>query len=117
MALSGVEGDCYELAPTATGGPAFLVYSSPAYLRHCAALNSEDEACAALHYLAEVYRAARVLWPLNAAAQGETVTVMIDELKSCHMAEVHSNYADGLAWLLFQTTQLSLSFDSPALRF
>ena len=34
MAISGVEGEQYSLSPQ-TGGPAFLVYYSPALLRLC----------------------------------------------------------------------------------
>ena len=76
-ALSGVAGEAYALTPHAVGGPAFLLYYSPAYLRHCVhycgqgtegAREAAQHALDALHALAEVFRAARRLWPAEAGA-------------------------------------------------
>ena len=38
---------------------------APQYLRHCCASDDMNEARVGLTTLAEVYRAARVLWPLR----------------------------------------------------
>lgn len=66
------------------------------YLRAACASKAVDEARLALHALAEVYRAARALWPLGEASAGSHVTVMIDELKTCAtQADVLSAYTKG----------------------
>lgn len=107
MALTGVGGEAYRLAPGTVGGPALLVYYSPAYLRNCCAKESADEACAALHTLAEVFRAARVLWPFadgDEGAASETVTVMIDELKPCGSNEILDEFGHGRAWVLVRSS-------------
>ena len=114
MALSGVGGETFALAPSCVGGPAFLVYYSPAYLRHCCATKDVAVARDALHALSEVYRAARLLWPLEseggaqeggagAQAASQTVTVMVDELKSSGTAEVLGQYSAGKVWVLLRS--------------
>ena len=65
MARTGIEGQRFRRGPAfASGvlGPAFLVYYSPAFVR---SLAMADKPLAALRLLAEVYRRARVLWPLT----------------------------------------------------
>jgi len=104
MALSGVRSESYTRAPNAVGGPAFLVYYSPAYLRHCCVAGTEEAARDGLVTLAEVYRAARALWPLVEGAESETVTIMVDELRACNDVEVKQAYLEGQAWLLERTT-------------
>jgi len=108
MALSGVGGEAFALAPSNMGGPAFLIYYSPAYLRHCCGAKDVKIARDALHALAEVYRAARLLWPLESKdasgqAASQTVTVMIDELKSSATAEVLGQYSAGKVWVLLRS--------------
>jgi len=75
MAITGIDGQTYTASP-AVGGPAFLVYYSPAFLRQ-----SVSNALAALRVLAGVYRAARELFPLS-ADHGGCVIVHIDQLKA-----------------------------------
>eukprot|EP00965_Chrysotila_dentata_P253759 6211420-Pleurochrysis_carterae.AAC.1 len=42
----GVAGEEYSISPEIVGGPAFLIYYSPAFLRHCSAQARDREACA-----------------------------------------------------------------------
>jgi len=99
MALSGVAGQTYR-ASVQRGGPAFLVYYSPAFLRGCVSIN---ELKAALGILAEVYRAARQLFPLQPEAEGSSVTIFIDQLKAHKTAEkISAVHATGRCWLLVQ---------------
>ena len=58
------------------------------------------EAVEALRLLAEVYRRARRLWPLNAKSEGQSVTVRIDQIKELSLPEIQAIYADGDSWLL-----------------
>lgn len=91
-----------------------------------------NEARVGLTTLAEVYRAARVLWPLRkwggdeaTSASGDggmdngsaaTVTVMIDELKSCGSAELLASYAEGMAWVLVKNSTNEASVRRKPLR-
>ena len=59
------------------GGPAFLVYYSPAFLRTAA----RTDIVTGLHMLADIYRQARSLWPLSADRAHEYVTIRIDQIK------------------------------------
>ena len=61
MAMTGILGQTYTTFPDAASivGPAFLVYYSPAFVRTVA----KHEPLTALQILAEVYRAARAIWP------------------------------------------------------
>ena len=87
-----------------------LVYYSPAYLRSVCTSKAIDEARDALHALAEVYRAARTLWPLEDGGAASNVTVMIDELKGCATrAEVLGAYSAGFAWVLVQSSATEAS--------
>ena len=54
MSLPGVSGEAYALTPQSVGGPAFLIYYGPAYVRHACGASGDDEALASLHVLAEV---------------------------------------------------------------
>uniref|UniRef100_A0A7S4BGT0 Uncharacterized protein n=2 Tax=Chrysotila carterae TaxID=13221 RepID=A0A7S4BGT0_CHRCT len=105
LACTGVAGECYKRCPAVTAGPAFLVYYSPAFLRHCCACNL-NEAQAALWTLAEVYRAARVLWPARNEPewQEHEVVVHIDELKDCFSTDLVDAYANGECWLVVRVS-------------
>jgi len=118
MSLSGVAGEAYGLSPQAVGGPAFLLYYAPAFLRQCCMprsapsprmveLSAAEQARDGLHTIAEIYRAARKLWPLTHKASGDTVTVMVDEIKSCGTRDLHDAYTDGYAWLLVRSGKSS----------
>ena len=106
MARTGIRGQAYSTRPAnshaaADGyGPALLIYYAPAYLR--GALH--DEPLAALLILAEVYRAARALFPCSptdeARAHG-SVTVHIGQLKAAIGArEIVDAAAHGDGWLM-----------------
>jgi len=97
MARTGIHDQHYH-STRRPGGPAFLIYYSPAFLRE-----SLESVQLALSVLAEVYQAARYLYPLSydPSEAGRSVTVRIDLLKGCGDAQsVISKCADGFTWIL-----------------
>jgi len=75
------------------------VYYSPAFLRQSA----QEHSRLALYALAEVYRAARALYPLSndPSECGRTVTVRIDQLKaSTDAAAAAAACASGHCWMM-----------------
>uniref|UniRef100_A0A7S4BGV2 Uncharacterized protein n=1 Tax=Chrysotila carterae TaxID=13221 RepID=A0A7S4BGV2_CHRCT len=94
MALTGA-ADTYSISAQ-SGGPAFLVYYSPAFLRACL----QERPNAALPILSEVYAAGRDLFPLSAKASCMSVTLFIDKLKSCTADRIAAAHAEGYCWLL-----------------
>lgn len=114
LSLTGLPGERYSCTPNAHGGPAFLLYYSPAYMRHCcargeseAALRTKREALAALYTLHTVYRAARELWPLDTTAEGEAwnVTILIDSIQKLHSEGVFGVFAGGQILVLKRTSR------------
>jgi len=85
----------------AKGGPAILVYYSPAFLRTL----TPDEALPALSLLAEIYRRARQLWPPKSNATG-SVTVRIDQVKELKLSEIQHAYSFGDTWVLTRRNDL-----------
>jgi hypothetical protein len=83
------------------GGPAILVYYSPAFLRTL----TPDEALPALGLLAEIYRRARQLWPSKPDLTG-SVTVRIDQVKELKLSEVQHAYSFGDTWVLTRRNDL-----------
>jgi hypothetical protein len=79
MSRTGLAAQQFGLSPVERrGGPSFLVYYSPAFLRNLTPYHAKD----GLRLLAEVYRRARALWPLRPEAEhgdGDAVTVRIDQ--------------------------------------
>ena len=75
MARTGVAEQVYSRSAV-RGGPAVLVYYSPAFLRHVL----KEDALLGLSVLAEIYRAARELWPLDEGEEGCTKTVNVGKL-------------------------------------
>eukprot|EP00966_Prymnesium_polylepis_P175826 4069743-Prymnesium_polylepis.2 len=62
MSRTGLPDQQFELSPAERGGgPSVLVYYSPAFVRQLSPEHAKD----ALRLLAEVYRRARSLWPLQ----------------------------------------------------
>ena len=108
MARSGCgAADRYVSAPVA-GGPAILVYYSPAFLRNLA----PDTALIALRILASVYRHARLLWPARDEDEATTVTVYVDALKACADAEaVQAPFGRGGYWVLAQRNETEASVE------
>ena len=112
MARTGIHGQSYKKSGNERkpGGPAILVYYSPAFVR---SLAMADKPLAALRLLAEVYRRARVLWPLTSldasgtagALQKNNVTVRIDQIKGLSLEEIHSVYASGNSWLILKRNE------------
>jgi len=77
-------------------GPAFLIYYSPAFLRHAGA----NDMLAALATLAEIYRQARSMWPLSATHVSKCVTVRIDQIKDQAVDTIIDGHVNGDCWLL-----------------
>jgi hypothetical protein len=70
MSLTGIDGEAFAQTPALFGRPAFLVSYSPAFLRSCV----RDDPHAALYILAEVYRAARLMFPCTVSSAEQTNT-------------------------------------------
>ena len=103
MRLTGCVGQAYARGdgssdPDVRGGPAILVYYAPAFLR--SALSERPRG--ALAILAEVYRAARSLYPLSEASAATHVTVRVDQLKELSVAKITSLFATGECWVLLR---------------
>ena len=95
------------------GGPAILVYYSPAFVRSLSPRDADE----ALRLLAEVYRRSRILWPLMPASENgsdgsssssssSTVMVRIDQIKELRLDEVQNVYGCGESWLLAKKNDL-----------
>eukprot|EP00966_Prymnesium_polylepis_P120820 2791854-Prymnesium_polylepis.2 len=100
MARTGISGQAYNVSPQ-LGGPAFLVYYSPAFIRQ-----SMDCMPMALTVLAQVYTASRTLFPLASDPQeaGRSVTVRIDQLKACGDAKgAFDKIDDNSYWVVKRT--------------
>lgn len=118
MALTGCAGQQYSRlhagAPAATapvaglpqvaalpprqGGPVFLLYHSPAFLRSSA----RSDVLAGLRMLADVYRQARSLWPFaeGGLSAREHVTIRIDQMKDRTPQHIEEGHLWGDGWLL-----------------
>lgn len=77
-------------------GPAILIYYAPALLQKAGAAKCFD----ALRVLADVFRAARVLFPLEESRVEDTVIIRIDALKVLYPEQV---WAQG-PWHLRRTS-------------
>jgi len=78
------------------GGPAILVYYAPALMQKAGAADP----CGALTVLADVFRQARALFPLEPARTAETVIVRIDTLKELLVPAIRHPDGPGDAWML-----------------
>eukprot|EP00929_Paragymnodinium_shiwhaense_P080548 TRINITY_DN42019_c0_g1_i1.p1 TRINITY_DN42019_c0_g1~~TRINITY_DN42019_c0_g1_i1.p1 ORF type:complete len:1132 (-),score=273.91 TRINITY_DN42019_c0_g1_i1:347-3742(-) len=76
---TGCRGQTYQ-RNTVCGGPAFLVYYSPALLQRNN--KSKDGLEKALRTLCQVLRGARGIWPMSLRQQHQTVIIQIGELKA-----------------------------------
>lgn len=99
MARTGCAGQTYK-SSRVEGGPAILVYYGPALLQQFA--RDEEKTFLALKVLCEVYRAARVIFPLHDGRQGHTVQCEIGQLKAADLESVVSCPASGSrqVWVL-----------------
>jgi hypothetical protein len=78
LALTGASGQTFKGSPV-RGGPALLVYYSPAFLQQHAARRAD--CTLALHTLSRVFVSARSMWPLQLDEQGKTVTIQVGDLR------------------------------------
>ena len=101
MSLTGCPGQNYEAHKTTQGGPVFLLYYSPAFLRTAA----RSDALSGLRMLADVYRQARSLWPFSEAQAAEHVTIRIDQIKEHPPQHVMDGYLWGESWLLVKRNE------------
>ena len=111
MALTAIADQSFQAAPTLSGGPAFLVYYSPAFLRTAAA----GDAVGAMRILSEVYRQARAMWPRVSADGGKTVTVRIDQLKDLSVRSIEHVYSEGHCWMLVKRNAVEAVVEEHAL--
>ena len=121
MRITGGIGQDYERSPKEEAGkelgPSILVYYSPAFIRYLV----PDATWEALHLLAEVYRRARTLWPLQklapqdddgeaASANSELaashVIIRIDQMKDQTLADIQNVLANGETWVLRRRNEL-----------
>lgn len=77
-------------------GPAILVYYAPALMQKAGA----TDPCGALTVLADVFRQARALFPLDAGHASDTVVVRIDALKELHVSDIRHPDGPCCAWML-----------------
>jgi len=108
MAMTGIEGQAYRRYVPPPGGPAFLVYYAPAFLRTNTA--AEDRTLpnlvTKLRMLAEVYRQARNLWPLStSAADYRSVTLRIDVIKDATIESINDSYSWGEVYVLQKSNE------------
>jgi hypothetical protein len=102
MARTGVVGQSYSegIVPKDVtenpGGPAFLIYYGPAFLQNL----GNDVSVKRLSVLAEIYRCARELWPLDIKQVGQNVTIRIDMIKSLSTQIMLEVLATGDLWLM-----------------
>mmetsp|Transcript_58618 Transcript_58618/g.96766 ORF Transcript_58618/g.96766 Transcript_58618/m.96766 type:complete len:993 (-) Transcript_58618:255-3233(-) len=99
MARTGIEGQVFEHGPAfkQVEGPSFLVYYSPALIRNLV----PAAALEALRVLAEIYRRARDLWPLEPSiGNGHSVTVRVDKIKELKLSAIVQVFKQGESWML-----------------
>merc|ERR1719330_2134081 len=82
----------------APAGPAFLVYYGPAFLQNL----GNDCPIRRLSILAEVYRRARELWPLNVARAAHNMIIRVDMIKSLTSWEIQQAMLKGDVWLMLK---------------
>ena len=60
-----------------------------------------------LAVLADVYSAARKLWPASTERAASAVTLMLDQLKAASLGGISSAYGEGDCWLVVKHGELS----------
>lgn len=100
LARTGI-GDQEHQASSAPGGPALLLYYSPAVLQKCKGV---AEMVQGLQLLATVCRGARELWPVRDKARGETSVINLAQIKANPMHDiVEGTIGEGKSvWALVQ---------------
>uniref|UniRef100_A0A7S4Q5X9 Uncharacterized protein n=1 Tax=Alexandrium monilatum TaxID=311494 RepID=A0A7S4Q5X9_9DINO len=102
MSRSGCVGQTYskDIIPLEVhdkpDGPAFLIYYGPAFLQSL----GSDSPVQRLAVLAEVYRAARAVWPPCVAKVASSVIVRIDTIKNLSLSAMLEVASKGDVWIL-----------------
>jgi len=108
MARTGIANQGYG-SVAAVGGPAICVqYGSAMIQKNSAGVASAEWACGCL---AEVYRAARAIWPVDDDSEGVTVVVKAGPLKTKAITEIMEISKEGLCWVLFKESDLAATVD------
>jgi len=95
--VSGSKPQAYQCYPSLQqGGPVFLVYYSPAFLR----IAARSDIGSGLRMLAEIYRQARSLWPSSPEGSLDHVTIRIDQMKEHTPSHIMEGHWWGEGWLL-----------------
>mmetsp|Transcript_92809 Transcript_92809/g.267996 ORF Transcript_92809/g.267996 Transcript_92809/m.267996 type:complete len:1023 (+) Transcript_92809:123-3191(+) len=106
MSRTGCVGQSFsaELSPSEAGqeGPAFLIYYGPAFLQGL----GTDVPGARLGVLAEIFRAAREMWPACIAKVSTNVTIRIDMLKALSVPSILEFAQKGDLWVLMKHNDL-----------
>jgi len=103
MARTGLPGQHYSRGPPRRGGPAFLVYYSPALVRTLVPKETPDM----YRILAEVYRRARELFPAqDDFAPNQTVSIRVDQLKEHSAKEIYAVHDHEDTWVLVKRNDL-----------
>jgi hypothetical protein len=106
LAVSGCSGQSYRressqgLCPVSEGGPAILVYYAPALMQKAGAADP----LGALVLLADIFRQARGLFPVQKGRANETVLVRIDALKELQVKAIRQPSQPGDVWVLHRTS-------------
>eukprot|EP00403_Amphidinium_massartii_P049386 CAMPEP_0178465670 /NCGR_PEP_ID=MMETSP0689_2-20121128/51484_1 /TAXON_ID=160604 /ORGANISM="Amphidinium massartii, Strain CS-259" /LENGTH=1352 /DNA_ID=CAMNT_0020092623 /DNA_START=215 /DNA_END=4273 /DNA_ORIENTATION=+ len=106
MAMTGLKGQQYARdslkdTPQCGRGPAFLIYYGPALMQKA----GKTDPYGAMRVLAEVYRAARELWPLSEDAVEKVVTIRIDALKVLEVKGILVPEA-GNSWVMEKSNEV-----------
>ena len=108
LSRTGRPNEAYTATPTLINeGPAFCLYYGPAFLRHC----TNENASIALLALAELYAAARSLWPLRADLAGVTVTVRVDQIQHVRASRIAEVYSEGKCWSLVRVGEIEAAVE------
>eukprot|EP00928_Gymnodinium_smaydae_P032460 TRINITY_DN23502_c0_g2_i1.p1 TRINITY_DN23502_c0_g2~~TRINITY_DN23502_c0_g2_i1.p1 ORF type:complete len:1241 (-),score=183.64 TRINITY_DN23502_c0_g2_i1:149-3871(-) len=101
MALTGISNQTFTRDAAAKGGvgPAILVYYAPALLQKA----GKNDPFSTLRILAEIYRCARVLWPLSSKDADKHVTVRIDTIKDLEAGSILEPEF-GFTWIMHTTS-------------
>jgi hypothetical protein len=101
LAITGCEAQCFQRESSkmrcAPAGPAILIYYAPAFMQKAGAVDP----LGTMTLLADIFRQARIFFPLQTSQTNETVTIRIDTLKDLQVPAIH---APGEMWLLQRTS-------------
>jgi hypothetical protein len=111
MALTGCPDQQYDTHRVKQGGPVFLVYYSPAFMRTAA----RTDVSSGLRMLADIYRQARSLWPFSEGASLEHVTIRIDQIKEHSPQHIMDGHLWGEGWLLVKRNEREAVIEQHAL--